>query len=162
MPAHRRRQPWTPALSIYSRLTAFALMGSQSRLSRSRAANDQARRCQSATAVSNVGAAPPGRVGVRVGTRIVDINAIRQRLPVPGLDPRNRICQTRTPPPKSQCHSSSKRLAPSGAAISVIPVMLPPGRVRLAMRPVLLGSAARLPITVGTEARERLTTRGGT
>src|SRR5262249_21902644 len=81
-----------------------------------------------------------------------------------GPHPRDKTCQTRTPPqePKSQCHSSPKRLAPSGAAISVIPLMLPPGRVRLAMKPVLIGSAARPPITVGTEARERLTTRGGT
>ena len=33
--------------------------------------------------------------------------------------------------------SNSSRFAPSCAAISVIPVMLPPGRARLAMRPGL-------------------------
>src|SRR6266436_8901749 len=44
-------------------------MGSQTGLSRSRGANDQAQRCEGSAAVSDVGAASPDRVGVRVGTR---------------------------------------------------------------------------------------------
>ena len=34
----------------------------------------------------------------------------------------------------------------------VIPVMLPPGRARLATRPVSTGSAATLPVTIGMVA----------
>src|SRR6266704_4741459 len=44
-------------------------MVSQTGLSRSRGANDQAQRCEGSAAVPDVGAASPDRVGVRVGTR---------------------------------------------------------------------------------------------
>src|SRR5215831_2065676 len=45
-------------------------MGSQTGLSRSKGgANDQAQRCEGSAAVSDVGAASPDRVGVRVGPR---------------------------------------------------------------------------------------------
>ncbi len=45
--------------------------------------------------------------------------------------------------------SNCRRFPLSCGAISVIPVMFPPGRARLAIRPVATGSALRLPMTIG-------------